>query len=263
MDRRDGGLSRIPAGRRALAAAPECEEDGEDQLGYVPHPNLARLFPIVDGIARALGPSHEIVIHDLRHPDRSLCHIAGNVTGRAIGAPATNVLLEAVQQHGDAAPDVFNYATMAGGRPIRSSILFIRAGERIVGALAVNVDVTLLQALHVELGRMIGLDPRDQPRAEAFENTVGDLLHDLVATTISSRGATAASSEERMAVVAALQESGAFQVKGSVELVARELGVSRFTVYSYLQKLRAGRETARTPTSIDGTDRALASIDRR
>ena len=41
-----------------------------------------------------------------------------------------------------------------------------------------------------------------------------------------------------------LEEKGAFQVKGMVGQVALRLGVSNFTIYNYLKKIRATNGTA-------------------
>lgn len=224
-------------------AQPSAEEAGASALGYRAHPVIARLAPLFDGLVRALGPNYEVVLHDLRHPDRSVCSIAGAVTGRSVGAPATNVLLEAVRTSGNAAEDIFNYPTTVNGRPIRSSVLFLRDGRQIVGAVCVNVDVGALERLKDELDVLIGLDRGEPPRAETFDNTVDDLVEDLLTSTLAKIGVrrTHTTPEERLKVVASLEEQGAFQVRGAVDLVARELDVSKFTVYSYLRRIRGSR----------------------
>ncbi|OIV37698.1 transcriptional regulator [Mangrovactinospora gilvigrisea] len=45
-------------------------------------------------------------------------------------------------------------------------------------------------------------------------------------------------------VVAALEERGAFQIRHGVEKVAAALGVSRFTIYNYLNREQASRQDA-------------------
>ncbi|MGA3031418.1 MAG: PAS domain-containing protein [Candidatus Limnocylindrales bacterium] len=220
---------------------------GVGSLDYRPHRLIRLLAPLFDGLAQALGPNYEIVLHDLRHPDHSVCSIAGAVTGRSVGAPATNVLLESLRSSGNAAEDIFNYSTTANGRPIRSSVLFLRDGGQVVGAVCVNVDVGPLVRVKDELELLIGLDRGEDPRAETFENTVGALVEDLLAATFAKIGLRRAHTtpQERLQVVASLEEQGAFQVKGAVELVARELDVSKFTIYSYLQRLRGSRGAQR------------------
>ncbi|WP_037577553.1 helix-turn-helix domain-containing protein [Phaeacidiphilus oryzae] len=52
---------------------------------------------------------------------------------------------------------------------------------------------------------------------------------------------------EKQQVVAALEERGAFTVRHGVETVAGALGVSRFTVYNYLNRMQA--KSQRNPGS--------------
>ena len=48
--------------------------------------------------------------------------------------------------------------------------------------------------------------------------------------------------KEKQQVVRVLEERGAFSVRHGVETVASALGVSRFTVYNYLNRENAARE---------------------
>lgn len=211
-------------------------------LGYRPNPAVTRLRPIADGLARALGDRCEIVLHDLAHPSKSLVHVAGALTGRQPGAPVTNVVLEALHERGDEAPDLFNYRTTApDGRPLRSSTIFLREEGRIVGALCVNIDLAAFESLRELLDEVLALEQPDPQEPERFENTVGGVLDDLISSVLDGgpgrRQPT--TSEERMRVVAALEQRGAFLVRGAVEVVARRLEVSRFTIYGYLKQIRA------------------------
>ena len=215
-----------------------------DPLGtpYTPHPALMRYVPLVDGLARAIGPECEIVLHDLRHPSNSLIHIAGSVTGRSLGAPVTNIVLEALRESGDEAPDLFNYkSTAPNGHTLRSSTLFVRDSGRIIGALCVNVDVSLYEDLGLVAARALAFEQTTPGPVERFANTVGDVLDDLLATVILETGLQPSrmSAEDRVHLVAGLEERGVFLIKGAVELTAKRLNVSKFTVYGYLQQIRA------------------------
>lgn len=50
------------------------------------------------------------------------------------------------------------------------------------------------------------------------------------------------STAERLDLLRALEENGVFRIKGSVDQVARRMGVSKYTVYGYLKKIRLEQE---------------------
>ena len=50
-------------------------------------------------------------------------------------------------------------------------------------------------------------------------------------------------SDEKIRLVRILETKGAFQIKGMVGQVALRLGVSNFTIYNYLKKIRATNGT--------------------
>ncbi len=52
------------------------------------------------------------------------------------------------------------------------------------------------------------------------------------------------STDEKIRLVKILETKGAFQVRGVINQVALRLGVSNFTIYNYLKKIRATKGTA-------------------
>ena len=79
------------------------------------------LQPIVSGIQQTFGPTCEVVLHDYRHPSRSAMAVAGDVTGRTVGSPASEIGLRMIKL-GDEALDELNYpARLPDGRQIKST----------------------------------------------------------------------------------------------------------------------------------------------
>ena len=104
---------------------------------------LAIISGMVEGLHETLGPGSEVLLHNLREPQHSVIAIAGSLTGRTIGAPATDLLLRLLRA-GDTDTNPINYATQApDGRQLRSSTLFIRDLDgNTIGALCINIDVS-------------------------------------------------------------------------------------------------------------------------
>jgi predicted transcriptional regulator YheO len=81
------------------------------------------------------------------------------------------------------------------------------------------------------------------PMEENFSNDVCEALNNIIKDTLSHYQIPVANlpKEEKLNIVSHLDEKGAFLVKGAVEQVAATLGVSRYSVYNYLDEVRSHR----------------------
>ncbi|MEW6661878.1 MAG: helix-turn-helix transcriptional regulator [Bacillota bacterium] len=210
------------------------------------HPLLAQLIPVANGIVATFGEKHcEVAIHDLKDPQHSLQYLVGSITGRKVGAPITNIVLEALKRNRDHTPDLYNYGSKTkDGKILKSSTIFIRESGKIIGCLCLNFDLTEFklaeQILHefctvAEL-KQTGLSEVQ----EQFAQDVGEVLKSMVENVIEHVGTPVAlmHKEEKVTVVQLLEERGVFLIKGAVEYVAQSLGVSKYTIYNYLDEVR-------------------------
>lgn len=208
------------------------------------------LVPVLKGIAQTLGPWFEVVIHDLKDPDHSLVFIEGGVTGRQPGAPVTDLVLKVLRTYGDKAADIIGYETRTkDGRRLRSSTMFLRdEAGRVRGCVCVNVDVSAFQQLMETLKQFTTAQAppvrANEDAVETFPTDVSEVLALLVERAVKGLGKPPSSTDraERVELVRALDRKGAFLVKGAVDYLASILGVSRYTVYAYLEEARATRE---------------------
>lgn len=203
------------------------------------------LAQTVEPLAQTLGAGCEVVLHDLTNLPTSVYAIGGDVTGRTVGSPATDLLLEHV--HAGAETNLIGYSTeLPGGRDGRSSTIIVRLPDGMpVAALCLNIDVTDLKQAHQLLGALLGsAAPADVPSVtprtkEAFPRTVTDLTNHLVEESIAGIGVPVELMKKphKVEVVHNLKRRGVFQVKDAVEAVAAALDVTRFTIYNYLNEL--------------------------
>lgn len=223
----------------------------EDDLS-IPERDRARkildlLSQVVEPLALALGKGCEVVVHDLTDLENSVYAIGGGVTGRTVGSPPTDLLLQHVL--GGAKSNIIGYATkLPGGREGRSSTIIVRdpVNDSAVAALCLNIDVTNVRQAHRLLGSLLDADPgpaaAPQPEmpSEVFPRTVTELTSQMVNEVIGSTGIPVELMKKthKLDVVAALNERGVFQVKEAVEDVATALDVTRFTIYNYLNELQ-------------------------
>ena len=70
-----------------------------------------------------------------------------------------------------------------------------------------------------------------------MDNTIETLFEEAV-KEVGKRPATM-TTDEKINLVRILERKGVFQIKGVINQVALQLGVTNFTVYNYLKKIRA------------------------
>ena len=215
-------------------------------LVHVTHPYLRSYVTLAHGLAEMLGPDCEVVLHDLGAMPHSIVAIEnGHVTGRREGDAPTDQMLRSLR-NADDTPDVRLYTTSADGRILRSLAVTLRddAGHPI-GVLGVNLDVSDMvraaRALSALTGAGDTLGGDGAPDTEElFGGDIRDVLAGMIAGILADMRKTPATMtrDEKMEVVARLEERGAFLVKRSAEQVAEALDLSRFTVFSYLKEIR-------------------------
>lgn len=213
------------------------------------HDIFTVLRQLADGISAMFGRNVEVAVHDLRKMDRSLIHLAGSVTGRKPGAPATDLLVKAVSSKEEAPRDMYNYKTTArDGRSIKSSTMFIRNSDgRVIGAFCINLDTTdyfnAAQALAPFINSAV---PHENEIQESFSATAQETIESIFEQSLPEVGKQPASmsTPERIQLVELLEEQGVFQMKGAVKRVAELCGLSKFTIYNYLKLIREQDNTS-------------------
>jgi predicted transcriptional regulator YheO len=208
---------------------------------------LETLKQVADAIVNFWRTHCEVAVHDLTQLDKSLVYIAGDVTKRRTGSPITDLVVQALRKDGDRVHDVLNYRTVAkDGRVLKSSTFFFRGKNgKVIGALCINLDTTEFMNAIQFVETFIRTNNEDgvgQNRRETFASSASETIESLVGQIVAETGKqpSTMSKRERVQFIKALEERGVFLIKGAVDHAAAIAGVSKFTVYGYLQKIRAG-----------------------
>lgn len=211
------------------------------------HTILQNFLQILPGLSQMLGPDYEVILHDLKYPDSSIIGICGSVTGRTIGGPITNFVLHTIRNYGDNAPNRINYRTETrDGRILRSSTIFIRNDEGIIiGCLCFNSDVASYLNVIEQLQAFTNFSTIVAPMGtnnveEHFATDITDMMKDAVKKVMNKKAVSPADMHrrEKLQIVSELEESGIFDIRGSVEYVATCLEVSTPTIYNYLKEIK-------------------------
>lgn len=201
---------------------------------------------ILDLLEHHLGDTSEIVYHDLTKPyEHTIADIRnGGITGRQVGGCGSNLGLEVIRgtvKNGDK----FNYITHTkGGRILRSSTIYLRNEAQVVGAICINTDISDSMRLESFIHQYNGytLQSDSGPRVdEHFAQNVSEILETFIqdAQALVGTMAPLMSREERLKFLEYLDSKGAFLISKSSEHVCDFLGISKYTLYNYLETIRS------------------------
>jgi len=194
---------------------------------------LSQLEQIAKGIGETFAPFCEVVVHDLLDPKHAILSIQNNLSGREIGAPATELGLARIND--PEYPQVLaNYANrFADGRRAKSTAIGIKDAQgRYVAALCMNVDLNLFGQMQSMLAQFCQTGSVDI--TETLDPANADTLREHIDKFSASRSKApqALKAEERRQLLAELKEAGYLEVRKAVSTIAQHLGVSRATLYN-------------------------------
>lgn len=195
---------------------------------------LAQMQQVADGLGQTLAPFCEVVLHDLLDPEHAILAIHNNLSGRSVGAPATELGLARAADP-DFAQVIANYPnTFADGRLAKSTSIGIKDSEgRYIAALCMNVDLTVFRSLNSLLTQFGNVNTAAGV-SETLEPAGADAIRARI-DQFAARLATtprALKADERKALMRELKDSGLSDVRRAMEIVAAYLNVSRATVYN-------------------------------
>ena len=205
---------------------------------------LQFLFQLATGISRQFGPNCEVVVHDLdsNDPNSSIVAIEnGHVTGRKVGDGPSHVVLEALRSGRENLTDHLSYLTRTkDGKILKSSTIYVRDDDgEAIGIFAINYDITLMLAMEENLKQFTATD-QDQREPERISRNVGDLLDELIEQSVKIVGKPVAlmTKEDKVKAIQFLNETGAFLITKSGDKVCRFFGISKYTLYSYIDEAK-------------------------
>lgn len=210
---------------------------------------LEFLKQLAHGLAAQFGNSCEVVIHDLKRKDldSSIVYIEnGHVSNRHTGDGPSGIVLETLRSDPSKVKDKLAYLTRTDdGRILKSSTLYIRDEDgRVAYIFSINYDITTLLAMENTLHGLVHTEPEEDaeeknPDApQTITHNVTELLDLLIEQAIAKVGKPVAlmNKDDKVAVVQYLNNAGAFLITKSGDKVSSLLGISKFTLYSYMDK---------------------------
>ncbi|MDU8599986.1 PAS domain-containing protein [Pseudomonas syringae] len=202
----------------------------------------------IAALSSVVGRNTELLLHDLETPEHSVVAIAnGHISGRQVGSPILGgpeqdkgfALVMDAASSGSTGPVITDtYTTVINGRELRSVTAAFRDSSGMpFASLCINADLTDLKLAQRFLE---SLQPTpsggDESRSEPADMEL--LMAQIIQASSNSLGMGKMNKRAKVEAVRAMQERGLFIVKGGVEKAAIALGVTRFTIYNYLEDIR-------------------------
>ena len=215
---------------------------------------------LVDFLGHILGPDYEVALHELKDDSNEIIAIAnGELTGRHLGSPLSNKMLEYLTSHLYETQDyVLRFeSTAITGKKMCSNSLFIKGPHNeLAGLLCINFDASRYEELSRRVMELCGgglkrgvpsgtrliadsNDPVETPVRSGYPTSIAGATASIVSQVVANYPVEVdrLTQDEKMEIMDILNRKGVFLLKGSVSHVAQTLHSSEASIYRYLGKL--------------------------
>jgi predicted transcriptional regulator YheO len=204
----------------------------------------------MDGLGAYYGEAFEIVLHNLVDLDHSIIKIInGFHSGRKEGAPITDFALSMLEEirtrlDGDSLPYTTYFSSSKYGRPVKSTTIVIFGEKRrAIGLLCINLYFdTPLSALSFLFGSF--QDPQMKQIDENFisnsDELIGKALEKVKNRVMEDNSVP--QSLKNKEIITLLYYQGVFKLKNAILGVAKDLKISKNTVYLHIRSLEKSVE---------------------
>lgn len=203
---------------------------------------LALLTQMAHAMAAQFGPSCEVVIHDLTgEMDHTVAYIEnGQVSGRKQGDGPSHAVLDFLRDRRAPTEDHLGYLTRTpDGKILKSSTLYIKGPSGAVDAIfSINYDVSALLTVETALKSLVSPRETTEKEPERITRSVSDLMDDLLRESVELIGKPVAlmDREDKIRAIRFLNDAGAMLITKSGDKIASYFGISKYTLYSYLDE---------------------------
>ena len=197
------------------------------------------LYTLAEGIAIMFGKNCETVIHEMNGQHvKNLAIFNNHVTGRKAGSSLSIYGNDTAGYRGSRQNlelDYINQQVVVAGKQIKSTTVHMR-GDGYHYALGINYDVTVMTQMRGILDNLTDIEGDLMDRLNNSGKSAIDELFNSCLVAVNCP-ISSMRKPERLALVRLLWEKGAFRMRRSVPYVAGRMGVSKFTIYNYLNEL--------------------------
>lgn len=203
---------------------------------------------LVEFLGKALGPDYEIVLHSFVNDEYKIIalaneHISGRTTSAPLSALALNFIFTKEYQKTDYK---YNYdGISANGEKLRCSTMFIKnENGELLGMLCINHCTEkynrFAQSIvnFVKENYQLNEEEKESEIVELFSNSPKEICEMCSYKLFNSSTLPMhLSKNEKQALIGELNNRGVFHMKGAIAEIAEYTGISKASIYRYLNEL--------------------------
>ena len=201
------------------------------------------LKQLAQDITALFGTDCEVVIHDLKtqEPEHSIVYILnGHVTNRRVGDGPSDAVFDVIRKKSKSISEMKDHTgylmKSTDGKILKCSTSYIRDDDGTLHyVFGINYDITKLTLVESALHSLCTPTNLEEKPKEITHN-VNDLLQQLIEESVELVGKPVAlmNKEDKVKAIQFLNDSGAFLITRSGDKVASYFGISKYTLYSYI-----------------------------
>ena len=189
---------------------------------------------LIEGLAKYLGNSYELVLHSLEDLDNSVIAIYnGEHTGRQVGAPITDLALKMLDKiESEDENSIVYFSQNKKGEPLKSTTISIKGDDnKVIGLLCINMylNTSLKDILESLTPNKAITENYNQNSADLIENA-----YEIEKTNVLADPSILPSNKNKV-IIERLYDKGIFQMKDAVIRMEELMGISRNTVYLHIR----------------------------
>ena len=207
---------------------------------------LNALKQVADGVAAQFGNNCEVAIYDpTENSGYSVVYaVNDHVSGESVGAQANQTLLEKRNLSELETRGHLSYMVKTPeGRVLKNTAVCVRNEQGAAEAVVtIKYDVTELVTLENAIHDLVSTESVREKEHEPVLN-VNELLEQLIQKSVELVGKPVKlmNKDDKIKAIQFLSRNGAFLVTKSGDKVAKYFGISKYTLYSYIDAKSEGK----------------------
>lgn len=183
--------------------------------------------------------------------------MSGTTTDAQLDDPLPPFLVGYIEQNG--LRNQYGFINKAyPGLVLRTSIQFVKMAdnEKVVCCLCIHhniVHIKMITSFLEELTRPSVLEDENETdnekvlnggklyTASNIQGFLDSIISEFLAERIGGNNFAALEKNDKLALISELDKKGVFLIKGAVNLIAKRMNVSKFSIYNYLDEIRADK----------------------